>query len=445
MPDQVFTTHLYLPSQAATETEATIVGWHVSEGDSFEKGQSLAEVESAKATFEFEAPCSGVMVKRLFTDGQTAQFEDPIVEITTSDASMKQAIKPSAAAAGESEPEMSVPRVDPEPVADPDAVYMLGVGTYLPERIVRNEELLKDFPDMSDEYLFGVTGIRERHWAAAGQKPSDMAYAAACQAIETSNIPASEINAIIVATTTPDVVMPSTACILQNKLELWGVPSFDLNAACSGWLYGLGIAKGLVSSGVADTILVVGVDQQSQLLDKTDKGTAFLFGDGAGATIVSSKHKGHVIKKEILIADARGLHQARREQCGFTIAGAALPAGSKPQDPYVRLDGHALFRFATGSFAAVINDIIVKSGWEASDVRWVVPHQANGRILKAVSRKIGIPFERVLINIDHVGNTSSASIPLALAEIERGLQKHDKLVFCSVGAGVTAAAISIEW
>lgn len=438
MSEQRFAARLYLPSQAATETEATIVRWHVAPGASFSRGDCLAEVESAKSTFDFEAPCSGTVTTLLFTDGQTASYDEPVIEVLTSDESLRNGVQP-CAAAGSGEPEMSVPAVENLCVPSRgDDVYMLGVGTYLPQRIVLNSELLETFPDMTEEYLFGVTGIRQRHWAAEGEKPSDMAFAAARRAIDASGIPASDIGAIVVATTTPDVIMPSTACILQSRLELWGIPAFDLNAACSGWLYGISVAKGMVRSGLADTVLVVGVDQQSGLLDRSDKGTAFLFGDGAGATIVSGRHRGHIIKKEILLADARGLRMARREQCGYTIATTGT-------DPYIRLDGHALFRFATGSFTSVINDIIGKSGWEAGDVRWVIPHQANGRILKAVSRKIGIPFERVLINIDHVGNTSSASIPLAMVEVERGLQRGDKLVLCSVGAGVTAAAISIEW
>jgi 3-oxoacyl-[acyl-carrier-protein] synthase-3 len=292
---------------------------------------------------------------------------------------------------------------------------------------------------MTEDYIFGVTGIRERHWAT-DEKPSDMALAAALQAIEKSKIQVQDIDAIVVATETPDVCMPSTACILQGKLGVRGIPAFDIHAACSGWLYAVSVAKGLVLSGIGRNILVVGADLQSQLIDKKDKGVYFLFGDGAGATVVSSSRKGHIIKEEILLADAKGLHMARREYPGYRMAQV-----DNSIDPWIRLDGHALFRFATESFSKVVRDATEKSGWKPEEVRWVVPHQANGRILRAAAQKSGVPFDRFYLNIDHVGNTSSASIPLALLEIEKGLQNGDKLVLCSVGAGITAAAISIEW
>lgn len=179
---------------------------------------------------------------------------------------------------------------------------------------------------------------------------------------------------------------------------------------------------------------------QSRVLDKTDRNTYFLFGDGAGATVISGSKRGHVIKDEILIADSQGLHMVRREYPGYEA-----PVNSTAFDPWIRLDGRALFRFATESFSMLIRDLIVKSGWQVSDVRWIVPHQANSRIIKAAAQKSGVPFERFYLNIDRVGNTSSASIPIALSEIEKGMQKNDKVIFCTVGAGITAAAISIEW
>jgi 3-oxoacyl-[acyl-carrier-protein] synthase-3 len=234
--------------------------------------------------------------------------------------------------------------------------------------------------------------------------------------------------------------MPSTACLLQKKLGIRGVPAFDVNAACSGWVYGITIAKGMITGGIARNVLVTGVEMQSRLLDKKDRNTYFLFGDGAGATVISGTKTGHVIKNEILSADPAGIRMARREFPGYMV-----PQNSNEIDPWIRLDGRALFRFATESFSTMIRELIIKSGWEPSEVRWVVPHQANGRILKAAAQKSGVPFERFYLNIDKVGNTSSASIPLALAEIERGLQNRDKIVFCTVGAGITAAGISIEW
>jgi len=191
---------------------------------------------------------------------------------------------------------------------------------------------------------------------------------------------------------------------------------------------------------IAKNVLVVAVDMQSRLLDKSDKSTYFLFGDGAGATIVSGNKPGHTIRESILIADPKGIKMARREYPGYY-----LPESGDNVDPWVRVDGHALFRFATESFFKLVVDTIEKSQWHANEVRWVIPHQANGRILKAAAQKSGVPFERWYLNIDHVGNTSSASIPLALTEVKRGIQTGDKIIFCSVGAGITAAAISVEW
>jgi 3-oxoacyl-[acyl-carrier-protein] synthase-3 len=267
-----------------------------------------------------------------------------------------------------------------------------------------------------------------------------MAYQASIEAIRRSGLEPKDIGGIIVSTETPDVSMPSTACILQDMLGVRGIPSFDLKAACSGWLYGLSVAKGLVLSGVADDVLVVGVEMQSQLLDKTDMGTYFLFGDGSGAAVVSGRRPGHAMKQSILKADSKGLPLARRAVPGFKI-----PIGLENLNPWIRLDGHALFRFATGGFATIIQDVVAKSGWLPNEVNWVVPHQANARILKAAAQKSGVAFDRFYINIDRLGNTSSASIPLALLDLHKDLNAGDKLVLCSVGAGVTIAAHSIEW
>ncbi|MDG5815083.1 beta-ketoacyl-ACP synthase 3 [Chitinispirillales bacterium ANBcel5] len=436
-----FKTELFLPAQAAAETEATIIKWLVAKGESIKKGQYLAEVESAKSTFEFEAPCDCVVETILCNEGDSVPFEEPVMIVTTADSSM--ASQPATAVSeDEPEPVSELPKMEilekksEEPVK---TVSMLGIGTYLPSRIVKTKELLAEYPDITEEYIFGVTGIKERRWAA-DEKPSDMAYEASVKAIEQSGLNSKDIDAIVVSTTTPDVVMPSTACILQGKLGIRGVPAFDLNAACSGWLYGISVAKGLICSGVAKNVLVTAVDMQSRVLDKSDRNTYFLFGDGAGATVVSASDSGHLIKQEILTADSGGLTMARRHMPGYDI-----PNESNDFDPWVRLDGRALFKFATESFSSLVRELIIKSQWQAQDVRWVVPHQANGRIIKAAAKKSGVPFEKFYLNIDRVGNTSSASIPIALQEIENGLQKNDKVIFCTVGAGITAAGLSLQW
>jgi 3-oxoacyl-[acyl-carrier-protein] synthase III len=412
----------------------------VSEGKSFTKGQILAEIESAKAAFDFEAPCDGVVVKLLCVEGDTISFDAPVMEIETNDVSMKNAI-PSAQAQktvmAKAEPARGSSGA---PDAAASQVCILGIGGYLPDRVVSNKDLLREFPAVTEEYIFGVTGIRERRWARDGEKPSEMVYHASIEAIRKSGLEARDIGGIILSTETPDVSMPSTACILQDMLCIRGTPAFDLKAACSGWLYALTIAKGIVMTGVADNILVAGAEMQSQLLDKTDMGTYFLFGDGAGAAVVSSKRQGHAIKQAVLTADAKGLNLAKRAVPGYKI-----PLGIENLNPWIKLDGHAMFRFATGGFATIIQEVIAKSGWKLEEVDRVVPHQANSRIIKAAAQKCGIPYEKFHINIGRVGNTSSASIPLALLDLEKDLAKGDKLVLCSVGAGVTCAAISVEW
>ena len=218
-----------------------------------------------------------------------------------------------------------------------------------------------------------------------------MAYKAALEAIRRSGVAAKDIDAVIVATTTPDVAMPSTAAILQDRLNLQTIPAFDLNAACSGWLYAVSVAQGMILSGTAHNVLTVGVDMQSRLLDKSDRSAYFLFGDGAGAAIVSSGAGGHRIHQVILGADTRGLHLARREEPGYAVRN-----GHGNIDPWIRIDGHALFRFATESFTAIIRQAIAKSGWSVEETRWIIPHQANGRILKAAAKRSGVELRPLL-------------------------------------------------
>jgi 3-oxoacyl-[acyl-carrier-protein] synthase-3 len=440
--NDTFKISLFLPAQAAAETEAMITKWLVKAGDTFSKDQVLAEVESAKSTFEFNAPCSGKILTLCFTESVSFPIEKAIAEIETDDQSMKTQI-PSVGAAPVVD---AIPAMTEPPVAVVSGkpavkdVYLLGIGTYIPETIIPNSKLLVDHTDIDEDYIFGVTGIRERRWARPEESPSDMALKAARQAIEKSGLKPEEIDGIILSTTTPDYMMPSTACILQDKLGIRGALAFDINAACSGWLYAVSVAKGLILSGMGSNILVVAAEMQSRVLDKKDRSTYFLFGDGAGATVVSGVKKGHLIRSEIMLADPVGIKMASRKSFGNEI-----PEKSLQCDPWVRIDGKALFRFATERFSSLINELIVKSNWNADDVRWIVPHQANSRILKAAAAKTKVSFDRFFINIDRVGNTSSASIPVALSEIERGIQKKDKLIFCTVGAGVTAAGMSIEW
>jgi 3-oxoacyl-[acyl-carrier-protein] synthase III len=428
---------LYLPAQGASETEATIIEWRVAEGDSFQRGQILAQVDSAKSVYDFEAPCSGRIIRITRTEGETIPLAEPVLEIETSDAAMKEWIPP---AASREDCGLSLPSEGPAITRSGfgDGVVINGVGGYLPSRVVTNAELVKSFPELSDQYVYEVTGIRQRRWADDDERPSSMAFKASLEAIRNSGLDTRDIDAIIVATTTPDVAIPSTAAILQERLSLPNVPAFDLNAACSGWLFAVATARGMIVSGLARHVLTVGVEMQSRLLDAADRNAYFLFGDGAGAAIVSAGTKGHRIRHVQIGGDSRGIQMARRDAPGYLV-----PNGHG--DPWIRIDGHALFRFATETFSTLIREAVAHSGWKAEETRWVIPHQANGRILKAAAKRSGIPFDRFFVNVENVGNTSSASIPLALTDVQRSLRPDDKLVLCSVGAGLTTAAISLEW
>jgi 3-oxoacyl-[acyl-carrier-protein] synthase-3 len=428
-----------LPSQGAAENEATITKWNVAPGDSFEKGDILAEIESAKASFDFEAPCQGTVVKLLFLEAETVSFDVAVLEIETNDETMKNDIPVASAQKAPSAPAPAV-EIKAEEPGRTDTICILGIGGYLPERVVTNEELLREFPSLTNEYMYGVTGIKERRWAKDGEKPSEMAFKASMDALRKSGMNATDLGAIVLATETPDMAMPSTACILQDMLGIRGIPAFDMHAACSGWLYALSVARGLIASGAVDNVLVVSTELQSQTIDKTDMETCFLLGDGAGAAVVSGSRKGHLIKNVLLKADPKGLHMIKRAVPGYKI-----PMGIENLNPWIRMDGHALFRFATEGFSTIIRDVTARSGWQPQDVRWVIPHQANKRILKAAAQRSGVPFERFYINIENVGNTGSASISNALVGLEKELHEGDKLVLCSVGAGVTIAALTIEW
>ncbi len=426
---------LYLPAQGASETEATIIEWRVAEGDHFQRGQILAQIDSAKSVFDFEAPCSGRVIRVMRQEGETVPLVELVLEIETRDAAMREWIPP---AAGRDEAEAAAAD---SAIANRDrgeGVIIQGVGGYLPSRVVTNAELVKGFPELTDQYVYEVTGIRQRRWADDDERPSGMAFKASLEAIRNSGLDTRDIDAIIVATTTPDMAIPSTAAILQERLSLPTVPAFDLNAACSGWLYAVATARGMIVSGLARHVLTVGVEMQSRLLDASDRNAYFLFGDGAGAAIISAGSTGHRIRHVQIGGDSRGIHTARREAPGYL-----LPNGHG--DPWIRIDGHALFRFATESFSTLIREAVARSGWKPEETRWVIPHQANGRILKAAAKRSGIPFDRFFVNMENVGNTSSASIPLALTDVQRSLRPDDKVVLCSVGAGLTTAAISVEW
>ena len=323
MDEPVFRLPLYLPAQGAAETEATIIEWHVAEGDRFVKGQVLAQIDSAKSVFDFEAPCDGLILRLFHLEGEMVSLTEPVLEIQTSDPTMRDWIPP--AASGEALP--IFPEIVPQaaPTSEPaEGVILRSVGGYLPARVVENAELVRHFPEISEQYVYQVTGIRQRRWAGEDERPSGMAFKASLEAIRKSGIATKDIDAILVATTTPDFAMPSTACILQDRLCLPTVPAFDINAACSGWLYAVSMARGMILSGMARNVLTVGVEMQLRLLDVSDRNAYFLFGDGAGAAVISA---GTV--RPSYPADAAGLRHAGPADGPPRIAG--LCGGQRPR------------------------------------------------------------------------------------------------------------------
>ncbi len=312
-----------------------------------------------------------------------------------------------------------------------------GTGSYLPARILTNAELSRRV-DTSDEWIRARTGIRERRIAAPDEQTSDLALNASRAALCAAGIAPADVDLIIVATTTPDVVFPSTACILQAKLGAAGGPAFDVQAVCSGFVYALAVADRMVASGMARNALVVGAEIYSRIIDWSDRATCVLFGDGAGAVVlVPSKVPG--ILSAHLHADGR----YRDILCvNGTIADGAI-VGS----PYVKMEGGAVFKFAVKVLADSAHEALAANGVSAAAIDWLVPHQANVRIIDATAKKLGIPLEKVVSTVDRHANTSAASIPLALDEAVRDgrLVAGQRVMLLGVGGGFTWGSIFLEW
>ena len=305
---------------------------------------------------------------------------------------------------------------------------VIGAGAYLPERIMTNADLEK-LVDTSDEWIRTRTGIRERHIAADGETTSDMAAAAAQRALAAAGKVAAAIDLIVVATSTPDLIYPSTACLLQKRLGIRnGGPAFDVQAVCSGFVYALAIADRFVRGGAAQLALVVGADVNSRILDWTDRGTCVLFGDGAGAVLLAPAQEPGILATR-LHADGH-YSDMLRTGCGVS---------DRRGEPYVRMKGGEVFKFAVKVMEEMVDEILAEAGMKRADVDWLIPHQANERIITATARKLDIPMERVILTVGRHGNTSAASIPLALAEgIGDGRVRSGQLLLLeAVGGGFT--------
>jgi 3-oxoacyl-[acyl-carrier-protein] synthase-3 len=312
-----------------------------------------------------------------------------------------------------------------------------GTGSYLPEKILTNSDLEK-MVDTSDEWIVSRTGIRARHVAADNEVTSDLALAAATRAIANAGLAPADVDLIIVATTTPDIVFPSTACILQSKLGIHGCPAFDVQAVCSGFVYALSIANMFLLSGQAKNALIVGAEVYSRILDWSDRTTCVLFGDGAGAVVLSQSEEPGILATKL---HADGSYADKLSVPGWVCAGKTIGT------PFVQMDGGSVFKFAVRVFEEVAHEVLRDANMTIADVDWFIPHQANIRIMEATARKLKLPAERVIATVDHHGNTSAASIPLALDEsVAAGkIQRGDNLLLEGVGGGFTWGGVLLRY
>jgi len=318
------------------------------------------------------------------------------------------------------------------------------LGTYVPPRVMTNSDFEK-IVETSDEWIVSRTGIRERHVVDKGVATSDLAVEATKRALAERGINANEIEAIIVATVTPDMLFPSTACIVQHKLGIERVWGFDLSAACSAFVYALQTGAQFVATGAHKKVLVVGADVMSSILDYTDRATCILFGDGAGAVILEASE------------DGAGIIDFEHEVDGSGACALYMPGGGSLNPSthetvdkkmhFVHQEGQSVFKFAVKKMAEVCETLLLRNNVKASDIDCFIPHQANQRIIKATSERLGLKPESVIINIDRYGNTTAGTIPLAMqtAREEGKLKKGDLVLLASVGAGFTVGATLLRW
>ena len=304
-----------------------------------------------------------------------------------------------------------------------------GVGAHLPKRIMTNDDLSR-LVDTSDTWIRERTGIERRHIAEKSQASSDLALEASRRALSAAGITAEQLDLIVVATSTPDYVFPSTACLLQAKLGVKGSAAFDVQAVCSGFVYGLATADIFIRSGQYKKALVVGAEVFSRILDWNDRGTCVLFGDGAGAVVLNASEKPGV-HASVLRADGShaGMLSVPGNVCGGAIVGS----------PFLQMNGQAVFKFAVKVLEESARETVAAAGMKLSDIDWLIPHQANVRILDATARKLGLPSEKLVVTVDHHGNTSAASVPLALDEYVRAgrIKPGQRLLLQGVGGGFT--------
>jgi 3-oxoacyl-[acyl-carrier-protein] synthase III len=306
---------------------------------------------------------------------------------------------------------------------------IVGTGSYLPAKVVTNADFAARL-ETSDEWIRTRTGIAQRHIAEPEQASSDLAVEASRRALDAAGIKPEQVDLIIVATSTPDFIFPSTACLLQAKLGTRGSAAFDVQAVCSGFVYGLATADAFLKSSMGKTALVVGAEVFSRILDWDDRGTCVLFGDGAGAVVLAA-------------GDKPGVHASRLRADGSQSDMLCVPGnvsrGAVLGSPFLRMDGQGVFKFAVRVLEESARETVEAAGMKLEDVDWLIPHQANVRILEATAKRLGLPRKKLVVTVDHHGNTSAASVPLALDESVRSgkIKPGDRVLLQGVGGGFT--------
>jgi 3-oxoacyl-[acyl-carrier-protein] synthase-3 len=314
---------------------------------------------------------------------------------------------------------------------------IIGTGGYLPGKVLTNQDLER-LVDTTDEWIFTRTGIRQRHIAADDEKTSDLALHASRRAMAAAGIGPADLDLIVVATTTPDMVFPSTACILQSKLGAKNCPAFDVQAVCSGFIYGLATADQFMRSGRFRHALVVGAEIYSRILDWKDRATCVLFGDGAGAAVLRSSGSAGILSSHLHADGAYAeLLSVPGTVCGGQVSGR----------PLVQMDGSGVFKFAVKALDEIVEETLAANGLQKADIDWLIPHQANIRIIQASAKKLGMSMEKVVVTVDRHANTSAASIPLALDEAVRDgrIRSGQHVLLEGVGGGFTWGSVLVRW
>ncbi len=326
---------------------------------------------------------------------------------------------------------------------------LIGCGSYLPERVVTNAELSAKL-DTTDEWITSRTGIRQRHLAADGELTSDLALKASERALEDAGVPVAEVDMVVLATSTPDNTFPATATKVQYRLGMVNGAAFDIQAVCSGFVFGLSVADNFIKTGQCKTILLIGAETFSRILDWEDRSTCVLFGDGAGAVVLrAAQDDSNANLGETGHNRGRGVLSTHLHSDGATNDLLYVDGGPSSTQTvgHLRMNGREVFRHAVNNFTSIVEEALEANGLSPDDIDWVVPHQANKRILDGTRRKLGLPAEKIVITVDRHANTSAASIPLALDEAIRDgrIKQGDLLLMLAMGGGLTWGAGLVRW